>query len=56
MNMDYKEAWEELKDWLKTADFELHKMANENKSKRLQGKHEGVRLALTYMDEFERMV
>lgn len=52
--MDYKEAWFELKELLQRADYEIWKLVDhkteEKELIRLRGKHEGIRLALSYMD------
>lgn len=57
--MDYKEAWEDLRAKLKAADKRLKEIDTGDFGK-LHGKHlkskaEGVRLALSYMDDNERI-
>ena len=56
--MDYKETWNELKERLKRADYEIWKLVDSKTSddemKRLKGKHEGIQFALSYMDEVDR--
>jgi hypothetical protein len=54
---DYREEWLELKERLKRADYEIWKMVDHRTSddefKRLKGKHEGIAVALNYMEEVD---
>lgn len=57
MALSYEEKWTELEDRLRSASATLHDLPRTGdilRAAHLDGKEEGARLALSYMDEIDR--
>jgi hypothetical protein len=58
--MNYKDAWEELKDGFYKAEYDVYKMAtnaqDEKERARLMGKVEGIRLAEGHIKDIEASI
>jgi hypothetical protein len=58
--MNYKDAWEELKDGLYKAEYDINKMTDNAVTKteevRLIGKLSGIRVALGHMKDIESSI
>lgn len=55
--INYKEKWSELKEYLQREDYEIWKTVDHKTDDRelirLKGKHEGIGVALSYLNENE---